>query len=61
MRIQIPLVVEMNDSEVAAYVAEYGLPHHEGPLRTKDVVDDVRANVLGLVQGSLRANVSIKR
>lgn len=71
IRVQIPLVVEMDEAQVAAYAKEYGLPHHDGPLRTKDIVDDVQASVLSCVQdsaafgsagrgGSRGADVSIK-
>lgn len=50
MRIQIPLVIEMTDEQVKDYAELAGLPHHGGPLRAKDVVDDLRAHVLSSVQ-----------
>ena len=49
MRIQIPLVIEMTDEQVAAYAAEYGLSL---PVRAKDIVDDVRSYVLTAIQDS---------
>jgi hypothetical protein len=66
MRIQVPLVIEMTDEQVKEYAGFAGLPHHGGPLRAKDVVDDVREHVLASVQAlddlcSVGADVSIKR
>lgn len=73
MRIQIPLVIEMTDEQVAEYAAEQGLPHHTGPLRAKDIMEDVQAYVLTAIQdsaafgetgdgrGTRAADVSIKR
>jgi hypothetical protein len=63
MRIQVPLVIEMTDEQVKRYAAEYGLPHHDGPLRAKDIVEDVRSSVLSDAQGIFGdfADVSIKR
>jgi hypothetical protein len=68
MRIQIPLVIEMTDEQVADYAREYGLSL---PVRAKDIVDDVRSYVLTAVQdspafgeignGTRAAEVSIKR
>lgn len=52
MRIQIPLVIEMSDAQVRQYAVEYGLPHHDGPLRAKDIVEDVQAYVLTAIQDS---------
>lgn len=63
MRIPVTLVIEMTDEQVKAYAAEYGLPFHGGPLRAKDVVEDVRDNVVVSIQGYFGdfAAVSIKR
>jgi len=61
VRIQVPLVIEMDDNQVKAYVLEASLPHHDGPLRTKNIVEDVRAYVLSSIQGLLDADVTIKR
>lgn len=51
IRVQVPLVIEMSAEQVERYAAEFGLPYHDGPLRAKDVVDDVRANALNDIQG----------
>lgn len=60
MRVQIPLVVEFTDEQLQDYAAENGLPHNGGPLRAKDVVEDVRSYVLNAIQESVRATVTIK-
>jgi hypothetical protein len=65
MRILVPLVIEMTDEQVKEYVAECGLPHHDGPLRAKDIVEHVRGSVLYGIQemadfGNGGADVSIK-
>ena len=53
MRIQIPLVVEMTDEQVNDYAAASDGAPIAGPgrPRAKDVVDEVRKDVLALVQG----------
>jgi len=75
MRIQVPLVVEMTDEQVAQYAAERGLAAEgkSGLPRARDVVKDVQSYVLTLVQdsaefgetgdgnGTRGADVSIKR
>ncbi len=61
MRIMIPLVVEMTDEQVADYAAGEGLPHDGGKLMARHVVEDLRRNVLHIVQESFAADVSIKR
>jgi hypothetical protein len=66
MRIQIALVIEMTGDQVKDYAELAGLPHGGGPLRTKDIVEDVRGHVLASVQSlddlySVGASVTIKR
>ena len=63
MRIAITLVIEMSDQQVKDYADAYGLPL---PIRAKDIVDDVRRQVLTGIQDSTAfgdggADVSIKR
>jgi hypothetical protein len=64
MRIQIPVVVEMTDDQVAAYGLEFGLPHDgTTKLMARHVVEDVRSYVLTDLQGSTLgqfADISIK-
>lgn len=65
MKIQVPVVVEMTDEQVAMYAAGYGLPRSGGRLYAREVVEDVQAHVLNLVQESAAfagdgATVSIK-
>lgn len=50
MRVQIPLVVEFDDEQVQAYAEVNGLPYDDGPLRAKDIVNDVQRYVLTGVQ-----------
>jgi hypothetical protein len=52
IRVVVPLVIEMSDEQQTSYANASGLPHHDGPLRAKDFVDDVRLYVLGAVQHS---------
>ena len=52
IRVHLSLVIDMTGDQVAAYAAEYGLPHHDGPLRAKDIVNDVRSYVLTAIQDS---------
>lgn len=52
IRIPVTLVIEMDDEQQAAYVAEVGLPFHDGPLRARDVVGHVRSYVLSQIQES---------
>lgn len=73
MRIPVTLVIDMDDEQVRAYAAEYGLPRDGGRLMAKEVVEDVRSYVLTAVQdspafgeigdgkGTRGAEVSIKR
>jgi hypothetical protein len=53
MRITIPVVVEMTDEQVSEYATAYGLPRGGGRLYAKEVVEDVRENVLNGVRGLL--------
>ena len=46
IRIPVTVIVEMDDDQQAEYVANTGLPFHEGPLRAKDVVESVRSYIL---------------
>ena len=50
MRTVVSLVIEMTDEQVKGYVAEFGLPFHDGPLRARDVVSSVREAVLNDIQ-----------
>jgi hypothetical protein len=52
VRVVVPLVIEMTAAQAATYCAGHGLPQHDGPLRVKDVVDDVRTRALAAVQDS---------
>ncbi len=59
MRVQIPLVIEMSDDQVAAYGLEFGLPHDgTTKLMAKHVVDHVRESVLANTQGSVLGEFS---
>jgi hypothetical protein len=49
MRIVVPVVVDMTDEQVESYASDYGLPL---PVRAKDVVSSVRAEVLRAVKDS---------
>lgn len=60
IRIQIPLVIEMDDEQVKEYVRDNNLPNHDGPLRAKDIVEDVRRYVQYSIQGLIDADVTIK-
>jgi hypothetical protein len=62
----VTVAVRMTDAQKEHYVAASGLPHHGGPLRAKDIVDDVRGYVRNALQDSAAfadggADVSIKR
>lgn len=74
MRIQIPIVIDLTDSQVEQYADDYGLPRNSaGKVMAKDMVDDVRRYVLTAIQdsaafgevgdgkGTRGADVSIKR
>jgi hypothetical protein len=52
MQIKVPVIIEMTDEQVADYARTYGLPADGGKLYTREVVEDVRAYVLGCVQES---------
>lgn len=64
IRIPVTVVIEMDDDQQAEYVANVGLPFHDGPLRAKDVVESVRSYVLTRIAESddlaRVASVSIK-
>ena len=62
MRIQIPIVVEMTDEQVKQYANEYGLTVDGTRILAKDIVKDVRENVLHSIQGYFDdfADVTIK-
>jgi hypothetical protein len=65
IRIPVTVVIEMSDDQQASYVANVGLPFHDGPLRAKDVVESVRGYILTAVSesaefGNGAVNVSIK-
>jgi hypothetical protein len=65
IRIPVTLVIELDDDQQAEYVATTGLPHHDGPLRAKDVVESVRSYILTRISesadlGDGAASVSIK-
>lgn len=67
MRIAVTVIIEMSDAQIAAYAEEYGIPQQPtGHHRAKDIVDDVRSQVLTGISGSTAfgdgaADVSIKR
>jgi hypothetical protein len=70
MRIAVTLVIEMSDEQVQGYADEYGLPRKGGRLYAREVVEDVRSQVLtGIADstafgergdGTRGADVSIK-
>jgi hypothetical protein len=49
MRIQVTVIVGLNDLQLEAYATAHALPR---PIRAKDVVDDVRDRVLAAVRDS---------
>ena len=66
MRFPIPLVVELDDNELAAWAASAGIAQADEPVRAKDAVEGVRSHVVVAVQAhfdemGVRAGVSIKR
>lgn len=52
MRIAVTVVVDMTDEQVQAYAAEYGLPRKGGRLYAREVVEDVRSQVLTGIRDS---------
>ena len=65
IRIPVPLVIEMTPEQVQVYANENGLPRDGGPLRNREIVEDVRAYVEHVVQesysfGNGGADVTIK-
>ena len=51
IRVPISIVIEMDDEQVKNYASEYGLTVDGVRIRAKDIVQDVRENVLHSVQG----------
>jgi hypothetical protein len=65
MRFPVPLVVELNDEQLAAWAKSAGIGQ-DGWVRAKNAVEGIRAHVLVAVQAhfdemGVRADVSIKR
>lgn len=66
MRFPIPLVIEVDDDQLARFADAAGLPLADGKLRAKDAVDGVRDQVLAAVRRDftilgVRADISIKQ
>jgi hypothetical protein len=52
VRIQVPIVIEMTEQQVQQYANKYGLPAAGGKLYAREVVENVRSDVLTSIQGS---------
>jgi len=70
IRIQVPLVIDLDDEQEAAYAREYGLPRKGGKLMAREIVADVQSYVLTAIQdsaafgetgGQRGASVTLKR
>ena len=66
MRFPIPLVIELDDEQLARWAKSAGVPQTAGQVRAKDAVEGVRSHVVVAVQAhfdemGVRADVSIKR
>lgn len=66
MRFPIPLVIELDDEQLAEWAAVTDVAQTQGQVRAKDAVASMRAQVPGAVQMyfqglGVRADVSVKQ